>query len=98
MVIYRFVTANTIDQRIVERAAAKRKLEKMVIHKGLYTMEYVIFMSFCKIENKESWNEINTKYYQTLGTYTSFVIDLQWIGQPSQIIPSSISWYTFSWW
>lgn len=29
------VTANTIDQRIVERAAAKRKLEKMVIHKGL---------------------------------------------------------------
>lgn len=29
------VTANTIDQRIVERAAAKRKLEKMVIHKGV---------------------------------------------------------------
>jgi hypothetical protein len=32
--VYRFVTANTIDQRIVERAAAKRKLEKMVIHQG----------------------------------------------------------------
>lgn len=31
--IYRLVTANTIDQRIVERAAAKRKLEKMVIHR-----------------------------------------------------------------
>ena len=31
--IYRLVTANTIDQQIVERAAAKRKLEKMVIHK-----------------------------------------------------------------
>ena len=30
--VYRMVTANTIDQRIVERAAAKRKLEKMVIH------------------------------------------------------------------
>lgn len=36
VVVYRFVTANTIDQRIVERAAAKRKLEKMVIHKGIF--------------------------------------------------------------
>lgn len=33
VMIYRLVTANTIDQKIVERAAAKRKLEKMVIHK-----------------------------------------------------------------
>ncbi|XP_065672954.1 lymphoid-specific helicase isoform X3 [Hydra vulgaris] len=32
VVIYRFVTANTIDQKIIERAACKRKLEKMVIH------------------------------------------------------------------
>ncbi|XP_060070965.1 lymphoid-specific helicase-like [Ylistrum balloti] len=31
--VYRFITANTVDQRIVERAAAKRKIEKMVIHK-----------------------------------------------------------------
>ena len=37
VVIYRFVTANTIDQKIVERAAAKRKLEKMIIHKGKMT-------------------------------------------------------------
>ncbi len=34
--VYRLVTGNTIDQRIVERAAAKRKLEKMVIHKGMH--------------------------------------------------------------
>ena len=71
MVIYRFVTANTIDQRIVERAAAKRKLEKMVIHKGLFTLQYLIFTSFCLQHwNKESWNENSKKYYQTLGTYT----------------------------
>merc|ERR1712241_837674 len=31
VMIYRLVTANTVDQKIVERAAAKRKLEKMVI-------------------------------------------------------------------
>ncbi|XP_045205485.2 lymphoid-specific helicase-like isoform X2 [Mercenaria mercenaria] len=36
VVVYRFVTANTIDQKIVERAAGKRKLEKMVIHKGKF--------------------------------------------------------------
>ncbi|MGH0148878.1 UNVERIFIED_CONTAM: hypothetical protein FKN15_013742 [Acipenser sinensis] len=34
VVVYRLVTANTIDQKTVERAAAKRKLEKMVIHKS----------------------------------------------------------------
>ncbi|TRY63163.1 hypothetical protein TCAL_10825 [Tigriopus californicus] len=32
VMVYRLVTANTIDQRIVERAAAKRKLEKLIIH------------------------------------------------------------------
>lgn len=32
VMVYRLVTANTVDQKIVERAAAKRKLEKMVIH------------------------------------------------------------------
>ncbi|KAJ7324465.1 hypothetical protein JRQ81_017485 [Phrynocephalus forsythii] len=36
VVVYRFVTANTIDQTIVERAAAKRKLEKLVIHKNQF--------------------------------------------------------------
>ena len=32
VMIYRLVTANTIDEKIVERAAAKRKLEKLIIH------------------------------------------------------------------
>ncbi|XP_076455656.1 lymphoid-specific helicase-like isoform X2 [Babylonia areolata] len=36
VMVYRLVTANTIDQRIVERAAAKRKLEKLVIHQGKF--------------------------------------------------------------
>ncbi|XP_066549670.1 lymphoid-specific helicase isoform X3 [Amia ocellicauda] len=36
VVVYRLVTANTIDQKIVERASAKRKLEKMVIHKNKF--------------------------------------------------------------
>lgn len=34
VVVYRLVTANTIDQKILERASNKRKLEKMVIHKS----------------------------------------------------------------
>uniref|UniRef100_A0A8C2WTK4 Proliferation-associated SNF2-like protein n=1 Tax=Cyclopterus lumpus TaxID=8103 RepID=A0A8C2WTK4_CYCLU len=34
VVVYRLVTANTIDQKILEKASAKRKLEQMVIHKS----------------------------------------------------------------
>lgn len=36
VVVYRLVTANTIDEKIVERAAAKRKLEKLVIHRNKF--------------------------------------------------------------
>ncbi|CAG5134454.1 unnamed protein product, partial [Candidula unifasciata] len=36
VVVYRLITADTIDQKIVERAAGKRKLEKMIIHKGKF--------------------------------------------------------------
>jgi len=36
VLIFRFVTANSIDEKIVDRAASKRKLEKMVIHKGRF--------------------------------------------------------------
>lgn len=42
VMVYRLVTGNTIDQRIVERAASKRKLEKMVIHKGRVTQGLLI--------------------------------------------------------
>jgi len=33
VMIYRLVTANTLDEKIVERAAAKRRLEKLIIHR-----------------------------------------------------------------
>lgn len=36
VVIYRLVTRGTIDERIIERATAKRRLEKMVIHSGKF--------------------------------------------------------------
>ncbi|XP_051936995.1 lymphoid-specific helicase [Hippocampus zosterae] len=36
VVVYRLVTANTVDQKILERASAKRKLEQMVIHKNKF--------------------------------------------------------------
>ena len=38
VMVYRLVTANTFDQQIVERAAGKRRLEKMVIHKGTWVL------------------------------------------------------------
>lgn len=36
VVVYRLITANTIDEQILEKASAKRKLEKMVIHKNKF--------------------------------------------------------------
>ena len=36
VLVYRLVTANTVDQKVVERAAAKGRLEKLVIHKGKF--------------------------------------------------------------
>ncbi|XP_076025346.1 lymphoid-specific helicase [Genypterus blacodes] len=36
VVVYRLVTANTIDEKILERASAKRKLEQMVIHRNKF--------------------------------------------------------------
>ncbi|KAF9127775.1 hypothetical protein BGW39_005635 [Mortierella sp. 14UC] len=36
VMIYRLVTANTIENRIIEKANSKRKLEKLVIHKGKF--------------------------------------------------------------
>ena len=42
VVVYRLLTANTIDQKILERATAKRKLEQMVIHKSEWLQFYGI--------------------------------------------------------
>ncbi len=36
MVVYRFVTEGTVEHKILERANAKRQLEKLVIHKGQF--------------------------------------------------------------
>lgn len=36
VLIYRFVTANTVEAKMLERATAKRRLEKLVIQKGKF--------------------------------------------------------------
>ncbi|XP_061083992.1 lymphoid-specific helicase isoform X1 [Conger conger] len=36
VMVYRLITANTIDQKILDKASAKRKLEKMIIHKNKF--------------------------------------------------------------
>ncbi len=38
VIIYRLVTANTVETKIIEKASAKRKLEKIVIHKGKFKL------------------------------------------------------------
>jgi ATP-dependent DNA helicase len=36
VIIYRLVTSNTLESRVLECATAKRKLEKLVIHRGRF--------------------------------------------------------------
>ena len=36
VIVYRFITVNSIEQKILERATAKRRLEKLVVHKGKF--------------------------------------------------------------
>lgn len=42
VVVYRLVIPNTMDERIVERANAKRKLEKVIIKKGRFNSNHSI--------------------------------------------------------
>lgn len=51
VVVYRLVTANTIDQKILERASNKRKLEQMVIHKS--ELLHVCQKNKCTIEQPQ---------------------------------------------
>ena len=37
VVVYRLVTANTIDEHIVERAAAKKCMQRLVLFNGMLT-------------------------------------------------------------
>ncbi len=36
VLVYRFVTAHSVEQMVLDRAESKRKLEKLVIHKGKF--------------------------------------------------------------
>ncbi|CAG8529973.1 4347_t:CDS:10 [Diversispora eburnea] len=38
VIIYRLVTGNTIEGKLIDKATAKRKLEKLVIHKGKFKL------------------------------------------------------------
>jgi SNF2 family DNA or RNA helicase len=57
VVVYRLVTAASIDEQIVERAAAKRKLEKMVIQRGMHyhLFSNEIYNAFCHFHNISSF-------------------------------------------
>ena len=44
VLIYRLVTADSVESKILERASSKRKLEKLVIHKGKRKIPYNNFI------------------------------------------------------
>lgn len=53
VMVYRLVTANTVDQKIVERATAKRKLEKLIMHRGKFKSSKVLGTELLPISSQE---------------------------------------------
>lgn len=45
VVVYRLCSKNTVDERILARAGAKRKLEKMIIGSGTIIINSFIFIN-----------------------------------------------------
>ncbi|KAI8619340.1 SNF2 family N-terminal domain-containing protein [Chytriomyces sp. MP71] len=53
VIIYRLVTSGTVEKRILDRAASKRKLEKLVIHKSEFKGSSGYYKSNKKISDIE---------------------------------------------
>ena len=64
VMVYRLVTANTIDEKIVERAAAKRKLEKMIIHKYVEYVELFIIMVLQRAKDVKWTDTLCIQFYR----------------------------------
>ncbi|KAJ3123972.1 hypothetical protein HK098_001458 [Nowakowskiella sp. JEL0407] len=53
VVVFRFISANSVESKILEKANAKRKLEKLVIHKGEFkgSQKYYESKSLCSTDD-----------------------------------------------
>lgn len=58
VLIYRFVTANTVEAKILDRATAKRRLEKLVIHSNKFRAPVSTLSSSEKKERETSMREL----------------------------------------
>ncbi|KAF7729861.1 hypothetical protein EC973_003595 [Apophysomyces ossiformis] len=58
VLIYRFVAANTVEAKILERATAKRRLEKLVIHKGKFKNPVTSMSPSAKREQENTVREL----------------------------------------
>ncbi|KAL5010128.1 hypothetical protein ScPMuIL_012433 [Solemya velum] len=69
VVVYRYVTSNSIDQKIVERASAKRKLEKMVIHQEKFKSGMKNFnSSLAPLSSSELLDLLKSKDHQAVAS------------------------------
>ncbi|KAI8097070.1 SNF2 family N-terminal domain-containing protein [Halteromyces radiatus] len=58
VLVYRFVAANTVEAKILERATAKRRLEKLVISKGKFKTPISSTSGSAKKEQENSVREL----------------------------------------
>lgn len=58
VLIYRFIAANTVEAKILERATAKRRLEKLVIHSSKFRAPAASLSTGEKKERETSLREL----------------------------------------
>jgi ATP-dependent DNA helicase len=74
VIVYRLITANTVENQILERASAKRKLERLVMHSGKIrgALKYQIenekmdFEELLSILKREDVESIHVESHQLL--------------------------------
>lgn len=54
VVVYRLCSKNTVDEKILGRACAKRKLEKMIIGNGKHFTQLLFFFIVFKINSNSA--------------------------------------------
>uniref|UniRef100_UPI00358F8B5C lymphoid-specific helicase isoform X2 n=1 Tax=Myxine glutinosa TaxID=7769 RepID=UPI00358F8B5C len=76
VIVYRLVTAGTVDQRIVELAITKRRLEKLIIHKNKFKGGESAMEQACSGLDAQELRELlhSTDYSRVVGESSHSVI------------------------
>ncbi|KAI8905848.1 SNF2 family N-terminal domain-containing protein, partial [Gorgonomyces haynaldii] len=75
VIVYRFVTEGTVEKKIIERASGKRKLEKLVIHKGQFKGSKNYYQSNKLVEPSELYDILHSQDLEEIKTTDNMLTD-----------------------